>query len=180
MRKKIAPVHALCVSAAVSLAPEVAPPAAPAARPATVAAACVRKATSFELKDQYDKKLAYAFPRQKVSVLVFGDRKGSEQIESWVRPLYDRYKDRIDQNGVAVLNSVPALMRGIVRQIFKSQVKYPVLLDWTGSVSRAYEYQSGKANLIVIDRSGQIVYCAYGAASEPELARIYTQIDKLL
>jgi len=172
----MAPVRALCVSAAVTLAPI----AATEPAPAPAAKACVGKATPFELKDQYEKKLAYAFPRQKVSVLVFGDRKGSDQIEGWVRPLYERYKDRIDQNGVAVLGSVPAFMRGIVRQIFKSQVKYPVLLDWTGNVSRAYEYQSGKANLVVIDRNGQIVHCAFGAASEAELNRIYTQIEKLL
>ena len=180
IRKRLAPVRALCVSVAVALGPDATSILETNAGAPSAAKTCAGKATSFELKDQYDKKLAYAFPKQKVSVLIFGDRKGSEQIEGWVRPLYARYQDRIDQNGVAVLGSVPSLMRGIVRQIFKSQVKYPVLLDWTGNVSRAYEYQSGKANLIVIDRNGQIVYCVFGAANESELHRIYAQIDKLL
>ncbi len=138
------------------------------------------RAPEFELKDQYEKSLTYKFPKGKVSVLTFGDRKGSEQIEGWVRPLYERYQDRIDQHGVAVLSSVPSLMRGIVRRIFKSQVKYSVLLDWKGDVSRAYNYQGGKANLVVIDRNGRIVMRAYGAASSQELDRVFAQIDKLL
>lgn len=138
------------------------------------------QASEFELKDQYENALSYKFPRQKPSVLTFGDRKGSEQIEGWVRPLYDRYQERIDQHGVAVLSSVPSFMRGVVRRIFKSQVKYSVLLDWKGDVSRSYEYQGGKANVVVIDRNGQIVLRVYGAANQQELNRVYTQIDKLL
>ncbi|HEX9005150.1 MAG TPA: redoxin domain-containing protein, partial [Blastocatellia bacterium] len=114
------------------------------------------KATDFELKDQYDNSASYRFPKQKVTVLTFGDRKGSEQIEGWARPLWDRYQTKIDQQGVAVLNSVPFFARGIVRGVFKSKVKYPVLLDWTGKVSKAYGYTGGKANLFVIDRNGHI------------------------
>ncbi|MDX2032831.1 MAG: hypothetical protein SF339_19295 [Blastocatellia bacterium] len=143
-------------------------------------AASESRAAEFELKDQYEKPLAYRFPKGKVSVLTFGDRKGAEQIEGWVRPLYDRYQARIDQHGVAVLSSVPSLMRGIVRGIFRSKVKYSVLLDWKGDVARSYGYQSGKANVVVIDRNGQIVLRVYGAANHQELNRVFTQIDKLL
>lgn len=138
------------------------------------------RASGFELKDQYEQRLTYKFPRSKISVLTFGDRKGSEQIEGWVRPLYERYKDRIDQHGVAVLSAVPSLMRGIVRRIFRKQVKYPVLLDWKGDVSRAYAYQSGKANVLVIDREGQIVMRATGPAGRQQLERVFAQVDQLL
>ncbi len=139
-----------------------------------------KPAPAFELKDQYENTQAFKFPKQKVSVLVLGDRKGSEQIEGWVRPLYNRYQNKIDQNGVAVLSSVPSFMRGIVRKIFKNKVKYSVLLDWSGDVSRAYEYKGGKANLVIIDREGKIRFRVEGPASEQELARVYAQIDKLL
>lgn len=138
------------------------------------------RAPEFELKDQYDKPSTYRFPKQKVTVLTFGDRKGSEQIEGWVRPLWDKYGDRIDQRGVAVLSSVPAFARGLVRQIFKSQVKFSVLLDWKGDVSKSYGYEGGKANLYVIDQSGQIVLKVTGAASQRELARVFNQIDGMI
>ncbi len=138
------------------------------------------KVPDFELKDQYDKTASYRFPKPKVTVLTFGDRKGSEQIEGWARPLWDRYQTKIDQQGVAVLTSVPFFARGIVRGIFKSNVKYSVLLDWTGSVSKSFGYQSGKANLYVINRDGQIVLTVTGAASQTELNKVFAQIDRML
>jgi hypothetical protein len=137
-------------------------------------------AQGFALRDQYNQLSTYQFPPERVTVLIFGDRKGSEQIEGWVRPLWDRYQAKIDQRGVAVLSSVPALVRGMVRTIFRSQVKYSVLLDWKGNVSEAFGYQQGRANLIVIDRKGRIVLRLLGAADAASLERLYGQIDQLL
>ncbi|MBK7600405.1 MAG: redoxin domain-containing protein [Acidobacteria bacterium] len=138
------------------------------------------KAAEFELKDQYDKSSAYRFPKQKLTVLTFGDRKGSEQIEGWVKPLWDRYQDKIDQKGVAMLSSVPSFARGLVRRIFKSQVKYSVLLDWSGDVSKSYGCKGGVANLFVIDRDGRIVMKLTGPATQSELAKVFNQLDKML
>ncbi len=138
------------------------------------------KAAEFELKDQYDKLEKFQFPNNKVTVLTFGDRKGSGQIESWVRPLWDRYQDRIDQKGIAVLSSVPSFARGLVRRIFRSKVRYPVLLDWKGDVSRAYRYEGGTANLYIIDKNGKIVLKLTGEADQLLLNRVYQQIDRLL
>jgi len=139
-----------------------------------------REATAFELKDQYDKLEKYRFPNGRVTVLTFGDRKGAGQIEGWVRPLWERYEGRIDQKGVAVLSSVPSFARGVVRRIFKTRVKYPVLLDWDGDVSKAYGYQGGLAVLYVIDKQGRIVLSLTGVADNDRLDKVYRQIDKLL
>ncbi len=138
------------------------------------------RAPEFELKDQHDKATSYSFPKKNITVLTFGDRKGSEQIEGWVRPLWDRYQNKIDQQGVAVLSSVPFFARGFVRGIFKSKVKYSVLLDWKGDVSKAYGYKSGSANVFVIDRDGRIVLKIIGAANQNELNRLFATIDGLL
>ncbi|MEJ7618365.1 MAG: redoxin domain-containing protein [Pyrinomonadaceae bacterium] len=137
-------------------------------------------ATDFALKDQYDKLQVYQFPRSRVTVLAFGDRKGSEQIESRVRPLYERYKERVDIHGVAVLSAVPTVARGVVRRIMKHQVKQPVMLDWSGSVAKKYDYTSGAASIVVIDRNGRILLRTAGAANDTSLGRVYGQIDKLL
>ena len=137
-------------------------------------------ASDFALRDQYNQLSNYRFPAERVTVLIFGDRKGSEQIEGWVRPLWDRYQARIDQRGVAVLSSVPAMVRGLVRTIFRSQVKYSVLLDWKGEVSQAYGYQNGRANLVLIDRQGRIVLRLHGAAEAASLGQLFTRIDQLL
>lgn len=139
-----------------------------------------RKAPAFSLKDQYDKRQDYQFPRDRVSVLAFGDREGAGQIESWVRPLYERYGEKVDIRGVAVLSSVPSPARGIVRRIMKRQVKYPVMLDWNGEVSRNYAYRGGRAGLFVIDRQGHILLETEGAADAAALARVFAQIDRLV
>jgi len=137
-------------------------------------------ASDFTLKDQYNQLASYRFPPERLTVLIFGDRKGSEQIEGWVRPLWDRYQARIDQRGVAVLSSVPSMVRGLVRTIFRSQVKHSVLLDWKGDVSQAYGYQNGRANLFLIDRQGRIVLRLHGAAEADSLGQLFTRIDRLL
>lgn len=153
---------------------------ASSAKPAFVnSGAAVRNgAIEFDLKDQYNKSYAIRFPRDKPLILVFGDRKGSSQIESWVRPLYDYYRGGVDIYGVAELSAVPSLMQGVVRQIFKSQVKYSVMLDWSGKVAKSYSYQSGKANVIVINRKGEILFRQTGGATDAGLNRIYQMITK--
>ena len=138
------------------------------------------KASAFQLKDQYDTSYVYKFPRSKVSVLAFGDREGSKQIEGWIHPLYERYGNQVDIHGIAELSVVPTLVRGVVRRIMKREVKHPVMLDWEGSVSRSYGYRSGRANIIVIDRDGRIVLKLIGAARASELNRVYSQIDRLV
>jgi len=139
----------------------------------------IDRASGFELKDQYNQLNSYRFPKSKPTILVFGDRRGSDQIEGWVRPIWDRYQERVDQKGVAVLSAVPVFMRGIIRSMFKSKVKYPVLLDWTGEVARAYTYQSGKANLVLIDRQGVILLRLTGPVTREGLQELYAQIDRL-
>ncbi len=138
------------------------------------------KAADFELKDQYNKEARYSFPRSKITVLTFGDRKGAEQIEGWVRPLWEKYRDRIDQKGIAVLSAVPRFARGMVRMIFKTQIKHSVLLDWKGEVSRAYGVSQGAANLYVIDQSGNVIFKTVGPADESRLDEVFRQIDPLL
>ena len=138
------------------------------------------RAPEFELTDQYGKAEAYRFPNGRVNVLIFGDRKGSGQIEAWVRPLYDCYQNRVNIKGIAALSSVPSLARGMVTRIFKSQVKYPVLLDWTGSVTQSYGYEGGKANVFVLSPSGEILLRINGAATQQGLDQVKTQISRTL
>ena len=138
------------------------------------------RAMDFELRDQFGKALAYRFPKERVSVLVFGDRKGSEQVEGWVRPVYERYTDRIDLHGVAVLTSVPSLFHGYARRQFRKNVKYPVLLDFKGDVTKGYGYEGDKANVFVIARDGAVAHRAAGAATPDGLNRLYAEVDRLL
>lgn len=138
------------------------------------------QASEFELKDQYNNTFALKFPKDKATVLVFGDREGAKQIENWVRPLEEKYADKIDIQGVAELSAVPGFAQGVVRRIMKNQVRYSVMLDWSGAVSKSYDYQKGKANLFVIDKDGRVIAKAIGAATDSDLKKIINQINGTL
>lgn len=137
------------------------------------------RATAFVLKDQYDQQWDYRFPRETISVMFVADYTGSEQVENWVRPLYDRYEKTIGIYGVADLSAVPGFMRGLVAQFFRTKLQYPVMFDWHGTVSRSYAAQGGQANLYLIDTEGRIVLRLVGAVSPERLERVMTQIDHL-
>lgn len=134
------------------------------------------KAQSFELEDQFSKKLPVKFPAKKITVLVFGDKEGSEQIEGWVSPLYKKYTDKIEIYGIAELSVVPWIAKGFVRNAIKSRSKTPIMLDWSGEVSKNYGYEKEKANLFVIDKEGYIIAEKRGAATSAELESLYKEI----
>jgi hypothetical protein len=138
------------------------------------------KAADFSLKDQNGKVHDFKFPNERVTILAFGDKDGSEQLEGWIRPLYEKYQDQIDIHGVAELSSVPAIARGIVRSIIRKKTTYSVMLDWEGKVSENYKYEKKKANIVIIDKKGTVVVREIGAADATRLEAIYKEIDKLL
>ena len=53
------------------------------------------RAVEFVLKDQFKEPHAFTLPAPKVTVLVFGDRKCSDDATPWSDALWKRYKDRI-------------------------------------------------------------------------------------
>lgn len=142
------------------------------------------KAAEFALKDQFGNELSIKFPRQKVIILAIADKDGSEQLEEWIRPLAEKYSakyaDKLDIQGIAELSSVPGIAKGVVRNFIKKKSERPVMLDWSGAVSKSYSYEKDKANVFLIDRAGNILVRAVGAADAVKLEELYLEIDKLL
>ena len=138
------------------------------------------KAAEFSLKDQFGTVYDYKFPREKISILAFGDKDGAEQLEAWIKPLVEKYDTRLDIQGIAELSAVPSIARGIVRGMIKKKSKFPVMLDWKGDVSKSYKYEKKLANIILIDKTGQIIHKQTGATDDAKLGKLYKEIDKLL
>ncbi len=138
------------------------------------------KAKEFTLKDQFGNDLVYKFPKQKLSILAFGDKDGADQLENWIRPLYEKYTDKIDILGIAELSIVPGIAKGIVRGMIKKKSKQAVGLDWSGAVSKSFSYQKKQANIILIDKEGSIIHKQIGAMTEEKLKQLEDEIDLLL
>jgi hypothetical protein len=147
---------------------------------ATPMANALGQASAFTLNDQHQTAHHYQFPRSKISVLIFADYAGSAQLENWIRPLFERYRERIAIDGVADLSKVPKLLRGMVRTAFRDRLERSVMLDWSGTVSTEYDYQQGRANVFVIDHSGRILLKVIGAVSDTKLQRVQNAIDQQL
>lgn len=146
-------------------------------RAAPSAPASYPQAHGFRLSDQFGTSYAIDFPQDKVCVLVMSDRNGYGQVEGWVRPIYDRYRERLRILGIANLPEVPESLRPLVRNLVRRAAKVSIMLDWSGSVARDYDYPGGTAGVRVIDRAGRILHRVDGAADSAVLDACYRAID---
>jgi hypothetical protein len=138
------------------------------------------RATAFTLHDQHGMQQAFRLPGDRPSVLFFADQSGSAQLEPWIQPLYERYEERIAIYGVADLSAVPEFLQGVVRLFIRGQLQYPVLLDWTGAISRAYTYDKGQAHVVIVHPHGDILFKTTGAVNKQKLQCVITEIDAIL
>jgi hypothetical protein len=133
----------------------------------------------FTLSDQDGKERVVAYPRRSVSVFVVADQKGSSEIAGWIAPLYARYGERIDIAGIAALPGIPPMFHALFRREFKKRLTYPVMLDWTGEVAKAFGYQQKQAQLFVIGTNGRIALSKVGPVNPTGLAEVYRAVDEL-
>lgn len=138
------------------------------------------QAPAFTLENLKGEKQSFSFPRSKILIIAIADQKGSEDMENWIQPLYDRYTDSVDIQGVAELSAVPKFARGIARGIISGIVKQPIMLDWTGTVSSQFGAQAGVTNVYAINAQGQIIAQGSGAANLDKLKAIAESVDAAL
>lgn len=143
-------------------------------------AAPVEKLRDFELTDQHGNTRGYHFPKTKVTVMTVADHKGSDQLGPWIQRIYDRYKKRIDIDGVADVSMIPRPFHGLFRNAFKKRLNYSVMLDWDGDVVKQFTPEKGVANIYVIDRRGCIVKRLAGPVSNAAMRELTREIDRAI
>lgn len=136
--------------------------------------------SNFGLMNQSDQYTEVNFPSDRPVVLIFGDRKGAEQIGGWSEPLYKGYGDKVYIFGIASLGGVPSYARGLVRRLIKRQTTYPVLLDWGGKVADGLGYEAGKAFVVVVSKDGTVQTKRSGPATESGLNAVKAELNKQL
>jgi hypothetical protein len=152
--------------------------AALAAPPAGAAAA---ELVAFELADQFDRAHTDAELRGRVALLVSSGRRGSRHQGEWVGRLRRALAGR-DGNIVLVevadLRGVPFFMRGSVKKKFPRDSRGWVLMDWRGSIARAYDLDPDLCTVLLFNRSGVLAHRASGGEPEPEtLAALIDRLD---
>ncbi|MFQ3581518.1 MAG: hypothetical protein SNJ67_03000 [Chloracidobacterium sp.] len=123
------------------------------------------QAQAFSLDDHHGVTHVYAFPRDLVTVLCFGDMVSAFQLASWIEPLYLKFRDQIDIVGIAAFRGVPELFRELVRTSIEKLSPKEVLIDWDGVVSEAYGLTFGQCRIVVIAPDGAMVQAVNGTAT---------------
>lgn len=136
--------------------------------------------TTISLKDQFNQPHTFGFPQPGISILTVADQKGSEQIESWVRPLKARYPTGLTLEGVADVSGVPAPLRPLIRRKFCDAFPHPLMLDWSGSVVKQLKPVRSLANVLVLNTNGIVLTRFQGAAEATQLARLFALLDAQL
>jgi hypothetical protein len=162
--------HHLFMSAVLSLL---------AITPATAATSQRAAPIEFTLSDQDGQTRVVDYPREKVTVFVVADHKGSGEIAGWIAPLYQRYETGVEISGIAALPGIPPMFHGLFRREFKKRLTYPVMLDWSGDVARRFGYEKERAQLLVIGKDGRVALRQTGAANDRGLAEVFREIDRL-
>lgn len=114
---------------------------------------------SFSIEDQFDVVHQRSDYAGKI-VIVFGsDRDGSSYNDDWAEPIADSLKasglfEQVGFIGLADLGSVPYLMRSFVRSMMPADKnQHPILLDWQGKFSKAYNFRESHSNMIIFDQA---------------------------
>jgi hypothetical protein len=144
------------------------------------AASGVERAAEFTLGDQFGEVWSHTYPRDRIGVIVFADREGSEQMSEWIELLRERYAGKVEVLGVAVLGDVPRTLRGLVRREFRKRYRTPVLLDWGGEVAGQFGYVDGRPAVCLVDRRGKMLWQWSGGAEKSAVEEFCGETDRAL
>lgn len=131
---------------------------------------------AFTLVDQHGVTNHFTLPRTNLSFIVWADQKGSDQLEKWIQPVHDRHGGAVAILGVADLGAVPGLLRPMVRRAFVKNVTHPVLLDWTGGVTKLFRPVPKVANIYLVRTNGAVLAHWSGAATKAQLEEVTEKI----
>ena len=131
---------------------------------------------SFELKDQFGEVHSNEEYRDQVVVVMAGDRKGAQHTVAWGRAMMQAMDpsvnlSRVRYIQVADLKSVPSPARKAVRKKFPQDETQWSLLDWKGQWAKTYDFEKKAANILVFDRSGNLLVHAHGKEPDAVQAR---------
>ena len=138
------------------------------------------KVPAFAIEDQFEKKWTKADYNNKVALYMVCDRDGYDYADNWTDKLVPKFKNRIHFVPVADVSPVPGLLKGYIRGKFKDNFTFPVLMDWEGTLVKAFDMKEGYPTLIITDKTGVIQYRAWGKGSESEVRRLQEKLEQLL
>jgi len=144
----------------------------------------------FRLIDQFGEEQTQDDVAGQVTILIGGNRKASEHSRDWALAIQSFLETRTDQVeeiavlSVADLRGIPRMLEPAVATQLGKKYERSVLMDWDGQITGEYEFAPRMANVVVIDKEGEVVHQLSGkqpqAAQLGELARALSKLTTSL
>lgn len=139
------------------------------------------QAPDFNLKDQFGKTWSLSGLGGTVTILVAANSDSGRMMGPWVDGLKARYANKpVQIVGLLDLHTVPGIGRGIARSRIKKETTDPMMLDFNGSVGKAYDVSAKYPVIVVIDKGGVVKAAAKTTYSQASFAQIVKAVDTAL
>lgn len=134
----------------------------------------------YSLEDQFERRWKHSDFAGQTVVYVISDRDGYSYSANWTTPLIKEYGKRVKFVPIADVRGVPGFLKGYIRGRFRGEFKYPVLLDWEGTIATAVQFTAGYPNLMIVDANRSILYKTAGSGTAAQLLIFRTQLNAIL
>lgn len=146
-----------------------------------VSTATAAEPLELKFEDQFDAKVEMKSARGKVLVLVYGDRKASDECRKLGEKLHGSVGGKqVQIQAVAYCGKMPKALRPLLRsQIAKVSPEIPVWLDFEETMVTSFGITTGQANVAVFDRDGRYRHLVNGTLDQKKLDELTGLIGKL-
>ena len=144
-----------------------------------VEAAQSLRMAEISLSDQHGTLRLIRFPTGKPVIVTLADREGYKRMPEWISVIKAGMAGRAEVIGVADLQKVPGLLRGMVRKRFVKDLESPVLMDWEGQLARGLKAEQGAPNVYLFDQDGTLQWHSSGPATDERARELLAALGQL-
>ena len=138
------------------------------------------KAPAFDMKDQFGKVWNLSNLRGNVMIVITANPDSGRLMGPWMDNLKTRYAGKVQIIGLMDLHTVPGIGRGFARSRIRKETNDPLMLDFNGSVAKAYSVSDKYPVVTVIDKSGVVRAVQKSTFSQNGFTDITNAVDKAL
>jgi hypothetical protein len=130
------------------------------------------------LSDQFDETHQVTFPASKPVFVAIADQNAAKPMKLWIETSKQQFGTNVTYVGVADVRKVPAIMRHFIRKKFKEAYTYPILLDWSGSLTRSLNAKAEIPNVYLLSPDGKVLAKESGEVTKEKVQRLSSALVK--
>jgi hypothetical protein len=145
-----------------------------------VLAAEPARCPEIRLEDQHGVRHEVRFPRERPVYIVASTRSGTGKVGGWVKPVVEKYGDKVEIFGLADVRGIPQMFRGAVRLLIRDGTPWPVLMDWEAQAIPGLCTPGANIEVMVVEPDGRVRFRHAGESSPEGLERVFQVLDEIL